>query len=71
MLPAEAQPTITGGLVNITVTDVASHNNVNVQVPVNVAAEVCGVSANVLSSATATSPVSCSSATLQQVQALL
>ena|SRR5437763_3404849 len=69
-LPAGAQPTVTGGLVNITVTDVASHNLVNVQVPVNVAAEVCGISANVLSQATATSPVNCSSATLQQVRAL-
>ncbi len=69
--PAGAQPAVTGGLVNVTVTDVASHNLVNVQVPVNVAAEVCGVSANVLAQNTSSSPVRCSSATLQQVNALL
>lgn len=69
-LPAGAQPAVTGGLVNITVTDVASHDVVNVQVPVNVAAEVCGVSANVLSQNTSTSSVNCPAGTLQQVRAL-
>jgi hypothetical protein len=69
-LPAGAQPVVTGGLVNVTVTDVVSHDIVNVQVPVNVAAQVCGVSANVLSQNTSTSAVNCPSGTLQQVRAL-
>ena len=34
-------------LVTITVFDVLSHNNVNVQVPIGVAANVCGVPVNV------------------------
>jgi hypothetical protein len=34
---------IPGGLVNVTVTDVLSGDQINVQVPVGVAANVCGV----------------------------
>jgi len=47
---ATAAPLVTGGLVNITVTDVLNGNQVNVQVPIGVAANVCGVDidANVL-----------------------
>ena len=49
---AGAQPIITGGLVNVTITDVLNDNTVTVQVPVgvalNLAANVCGVNANVL-----------------------
>lgn len=41
------------GLVNIAVTDL------NVQVPVGVAANICGVSANVISTAALTGPVDC------------
>ena len=50
--PASAQ-TQQDGLVNVSLTDT------NVQVPIGIAANVCGVSANVLSSATLTSPVDC------------
>ena len=39
--PAAAQPVITGGLVNITITNVLNNNTVTVNVPVNVAANVC------------------------------
>lgn len=47
--PAMAQgPVFTGGLVNITVTDVLNGNQVNVQVPIGIAANVCNVAANVL-----------------------
>jgi hypothetical protein len=51
--PAQAAPPIiTGGLVNVTITDVDLLNNVNVTalngVTLQVAAEVCGVSLNVL-----------------------
>jgi hypothetical protein len=35
-------------LINIVVVDVLSGNNVNVQMPMGVAANVCGVQANVL-----------------------
>ena len=50
--PAAAQ-TQQEGLVNVSITDTS------IQVPIGVAANVCGVSANVLSTATATSPVDC------------
>jgi hypothetical protein len=50
--PAQAQPVITGGLVNVVVTDlidgdVASNNNVGIGVAAGVAANVCGVQAQV------------------------
>ncbi|HEY0626390.1 MAG TPA: hypothetical protein VGD10_06620 [Allosphingosinicella sp.] len=63
-IPASAQLTQQGGLVNVTVTDVSILNNflndtqiaalnnlnvpITVQVPVGIAANVCGVSAAVL-----------------------
>ena len=52
--PASAQPLVTGGLVNITIVDVAnnntilSNNNVNLGVALNLAASVCDVNVNVL-----------------------
>lgn len=50
--PAQAAPVITGGLVNVTITDVDLLNNVTVTalngVTLQVAAEVCGVAVNVL-----------------------
>ena len=51
--PAQAAaPVVTGGLVNVTITDVDLLNNVDVTalngVTLQVAAEVCGVSLNVL-----------------------
>jgi hypothetical protein len=66
---ASAQPVVTGGLVNITVTDVVSHNNVQVQVPVEVAAQLCGVSVNVLSQQN--QAVACTQATTQDVEQAL
>ena len=47
-LPAEAAPVITGGLVNVTVTDVLSGNQVTAQVPITVAANICDVSVTAL-----------------------
>lgn len=43
---ASAAPVVTGGLVNVTLTDVVDVNNNNViaQVPIGVAANVCDVS---------------------------
>jgi hypothetical protein len=64
-VPAMAQgPLVTGGLVNVTVTDVANHvlsnDNIGVGAALNVAANVCGVGVNVLASQLGTSgPVSC------------
>lgn len=49
-LPASAQAPVTtgGGLVNVTLVDVLSGNEVAVQVPVSVAANICDVSVAVL-----------------------
>jgi hypothetical protein len=51
--PATAAPTQQEGLVNVAVTD-----NV-IQAPIGVAANICGVTANVLATATYTAPVRC------------
>ena len=56
---ASAQPVVTGGLVNVTITDAVSHNQINAQIPIGVAANVCGVQANVLAQGNFQSPVDC------------
>src|SRR5436305_10135860 len=56
---ATAQPVVTGGLVNITITDLLNNNQVNVQVPIGAAANVCGVQANVLAQNNIQEPVNC------------
>ena len=43
--PASAQPVVTGGLVNVTLTNVLNNNTVIVQVPIGIAANVCDVNA--------------------------
>src|SRR4051794_41893689 len=64
-VPAMAQgPLVTGGLVNVTVTDVAnnvlSNNNIGVGAALNVAANGCGVGVNVLATQLGTSgPIHC------------
>ena len=60
---ASAAPVITGGLVNVTVTDVLSGDQVNVQVPIGVAANVCGVQANLLAQGGIQEPIDCTSST--------
>jgi ChpA-C len=60
--PALAQPR-QSGLVNVELTDVLSGNQVNVQVPIGVAANVCGVQANVLAQGGLQEPVDCTSST--------
>ena len=57
---ASAAPVITGGLVNVTIVDVLSGNQVPAQVPITVAANVCGVAVNVLALDLADGPVDCS-----------
>jgi hypothetical protein len=63
---ADAQPVITGGLVNITVVDllnnnqVLDNNNVNLGVALTLAANVCDTTVNVLATQVGTgAPVSC------------
>ncbi len=52
--PASAQPVVTGGLVNVTVTNVLNNTtitileDVNIAVALNLAANICNVSVNVL-----------------------
>lgn len=55
-LPASAQTTQQSGVVNVSLT------NTNIQVPVSVAAAVCGVQANVIASNNFGGNTSCSSA---------
>lgn len=73
--PAQAQPLVTGGLVNVTVTDVLNNNrilqNVGIGVAANVMAQVCGtqVGANVLTILSATrqgQAVSCTNSQRRQ-----
>ena len=54
-------------LINIVVVDVLSGNDVNVQVPIGVAANVCGVQANVLAQGGVQEPVDCTAATTQDL----
>lgn len=54
-------------LINITVIDVLSGNEVAVQVPIGVAANVCGVQANVLAQGGVQEPVDCTSSTTQDL----
>jgi hypothetical protein len=64
---ASAQPVVTGGLVNITITDVLNNNQVNVQVPIGVPANVCGVAANILAQNNTSQPVNCTSSATQRL----
>jgi hypothetical protein len=66
-MPAMAAPLFTGGLVNINVTDVLTNNDVAVQVPVGVAANVCGLSVGVLAELAGQGPVDCTSSTTQDL----
>ena len=45
---ASAAPVFTGGLVNVTIVDVLSGNQVTAQVPITVAANICDVTVAVL-----------------------
>ncbi len=54
-------------LVNILIFDVVDLRNVTVQVPIGVAANVCGVQANVLAQGNVAEPVDCTSSTTQDL----
>jgi len=45
---ASAAPVVTGGLVNVTITNVLNNNTVQVAIPVNAAANICNVSVGVI-----------------------
>ena len=57
--PASAQTNNQSGLVNVNVQNLALQIPVSVAVPVGVAANVCGVNANVLATQLPSGPVSC------------
>ncbi len=63
-VPALAQQS---GLVNIEVTDVLNDNTVVVAVPIGVAANVCGIQANVLAQDNVQEPVDCTASTTQDL----
>jgi hypothetical protein len=63
--PASAQPVITGGLVNVTIVDLISLEQTSLQVPITVAANVCGVSVAALAQDLRTGAVDCSNETRQ------
>ena len=58
---AASAQVITGGLVNVTITNLLNNNQVAVQIPVNAAANVCGVSVAVLAQELTSGPVNCTS----------
>ena len=64
-MPALAQQ---NGLVNIEVTDVLNDNTVVLQVPIGIAANVCGIQANVIAQNNVQEPIDCTAATTQDVK---
>ena len=58
--PASAQPVFTGGLVNVNIEDV------NVQIPIGVAANVCGVTVAVIAEVQP-APFECDAAVMQDL----
>lgn len=54
-------------LINIVIIDAVDLSRVNVQVPIGVAANVCGVQANVLAQGNVQEPVDCTSSTTQDL----
>lgn len=67
--PAQAAPVVTGGLVNITVTEVLNDNvvtvtdTVDLAAAINIAANVCDVSVNVLAEQTKGFRTTCTNTT--------
>lgn len=65
-LPASAAgPVITGGLVNVTLTNIANNNQVTLTVPIQAAANICGVTVAVLTDQLQTGPVDCTASPSQ------
>jgi len=68
-LPDRDMMALVNAFVPITVTDVLNGNQVNVQVPIGVAANVCGLSVAAVAAAAANGPVGCGAATTQDLPA--
>jgi len=66
-LPDRDMMALINVFIPITVTDVLNNNQVNVQVPIGVAANVCGLTVAAVAAAAATGPVDCTSATTQDL----
>ena len=62
-MPALAQ----GALVNIEIEDVLTGNDIIVAVPIGVAANVCGVQANVIAQNNQQDPIDCTARTTQDL----
>jgi hypothetical protein len=58
------------GLVNVDVHNVLNNNTTQVTIPINAAANICGVAVNVLTANLASGPVSCSAGANQQFNVL-
>jgi hypothetical protein len=54
------------GLVNVDVHNVLNNNKVAVTIPINAAANICGLDVNLLSQMLATGPVNCTAGANQQ-----
>ena len=52
--PAQAQPIAVGNLVNVQISNLLNNNQVAITVPINAAANICGVDIDVLTTALAT-----------------
>ena len=57
--PADAAVVGANNLVNVQLTNILNHNQVALQVPINAAANICGVTVAVLSAGLANGPVRC------------
>jgi len=57
--PASAAPVAVGNLVNVQISNLLNNNQVNIAVPINAAAAICGVDVAVLSTTTDLSSVTC------------
>jgi hypothetical protein len=56
---AQGGPVVTGGLVNVTIVDAVDINHNTVQLPISVAANVCGVTVAVLADTDADGMLDC------------
>ena len=63
--PADAAVVAAGNLVNVQLTNVLNHNQVALQVPINAAANICGVTVGVLAAGLANGPVTCNARGVQ------
>ena len=66
LVAAPAASAQQAGLVNVDVHNVLNNNHVAVTVPINAAANICGLQVSVLSQMLATGPVTCTAGANQQ-----